>query len=90
MESFSQLLNQYIQRAGVSDAELARTIRVSRQTIFRWREGTTGRPRYRDDVLALAHKLRLTAAEQDQLLLAAGFRPEGTETSVERSEEKNL
>ncbi len=76
MENFSHLLNQYIQRAGISDAELSRAISVSRQTIFRWREGMTARPRYREDVLAIARKLRLSAAERDQLLLAAGFRPE--------------
>lgn len=75
METFSQLLNQYIQRIGISDAELSRTLGVSRQTIFRWREGLTTRPRRRDDLLTLAEKLRLTAAETDSLLLAAGFRP---------------
>jgi tetratricopeptide (TPR) repeat protein/transcriptional regulator with XRE-family HTH domain len=76
MESFSQLLNHYIQRLGLSDAELARAIGLSRQTIFRWREGATARPRHRDDVLAIARKLRLTTEERDRLLLAAGFRPE--------------
>ncbi len=78
MEDFSQLLNQYVRRSGISDAELARTVGVSRQTIFRWREGVTGRPRHREDVLALARKLRLTPEERDELLLAAGFRPEAT------------
>ena len=76
MESFGQLLNQHIQRLGISDTELARAIGVSRQTIFRWREGVTGRPRRREDVLAIADKLRLTPAERDTLLLAAGFRPQ--------------
>ena len=76
MESFNELFNQYLQRSGISDAELARTIGVSRQTIFRWREGLTGRPRNRDDVLVIARKLRLTPDERDKLLLAAGFRPE--------------
>ena len=54
MEDFSQLLNQYVRRSGISDAELARATGVSRQTIFRWREGVTGRPRHREDVLAIA------------------------------------
>lgn len=78
MEDFSQLLNQYIRRVGVSDAELARAVGVSRQTIFRWREGVTGRPRHREDVQAIARKLRLTPAERDALLLAAGFHPQET------------
>lgn len=74
MESFGDHLTTFARRLGVSDAELARAIGVSRQTIFRWREGAT-RPRHRDDVLALARKLRLSAAERDTLLLAAGFPP---------------
>src|SRR5262245_48009812 len=80
MEDFSQLLNRYIQQAGISDTELARSLGVSRQTIFRWREGQTGRPRRREDVLVIARKLRLTPAERDDLLLAAGFRPEESPT----------
>jgi tetratricopeptide (TPR) repeat protein/DNA-binding XRE family transcriptional regulator len=89
MENFSQLLNQYVQRAGISDVELARTIGVSRQTIFRWREGTTARPRHREDVLAIARKLRLSPKERDRLLLAAGFWPEeGPEQEYERAEKQ--
>jgi transcriptional regulator with XRE-family HTH domain len=76
MKNFGQLLNDHVQQLGIADAELARAIGVSRQTIFRWREGLTGRPRRRQDVLAIAEKLRLTADERDTLLLAAGFRPE--------------
>ncbi len=76
MESFGELLNEYLRRLGVSDSERARTVGGSRQTIFRWREGRTGRPRRREDVLVIVEKLRLTAEERDKLLLAAGFRPE--------------
>ncbi len=76
METFGQLISQYMTRTGVSDAELARGIGVSRQTIFRWKEGETARPRHRDDVLQCAKKLRLTTSERDELLLAAGFSPE--------------
>ncbi len=76
MRTFSELLSEHITRIGVSDAELARWLGVSRQTIFRWREGTTQRPRHREDVIDLAGKLRLTLEERDELLLAAGFRPD--------------
>lgn len=76
MRSFGELLVDYTRRAGISDAELARSIGVQRQTIFRWKEGLVARPRYREDVLKIAAKLRLDPGEQDELLLAAGFPPE--------------
>jgi transcriptional regulator with XRE-family HTH domain len=76
MKSFAELLALYIKQAGITDAELARSIGVSRQTIFRWREGLTGRPNSREDVIAIAKKLRLSPAERDALLLAGGFRPD--------------
>ena len=76
MPTFGELLIKYTERAGISDAELARTTGVQRQTIFRWKEGLVARPRYREDVLRIAAKLRLTAEERDELLLAGGFPPE--------------
>ncbi len=76
MRSFSELLTEHTRRAGISDSELARSIGVRRQTIFRWKEGVVSRPRHREDVLALAKRLRLTPEERDELLLAAGFPPE--------------
>ena len=76
MKTFAELLSIYINRAGITDSELARAIGVSRQTIFRWREGTTSRPNNREDVLAISAKLRLSSEEKNNLLLAAGFRPE--------------
>ena len=82
MRSFSELLSEYIERIGVSDAEIARRLGVSRQTIFRWREGQIQRPRYRQDVLDLARKLRLSHEERDQLLIAAGFVPEGESVAI--------
>lgn len=76
MPTFGELLTQYIERAGITDAELARSTGVQRQTIFRWKEGLTARPRHRKDVVRIAAKLRLTPEERDALLLAAGFPPE--------------
>jgi tetratricopeptide (TPR) repeat protein/transcriptional regulator with XRE-family HTH domain len=76
MSTFGELLTKYIERAGISDAELARSTGVQRQTIFRWKEGLTARPRYREDVVRIAAKLRLSPEERDELLLAAGFPPE--------------
>lgn len=76
MKTFGELLSQHMRRAGISDAEMARTLGVQRQTIFRWREGLVQHPRERVDVVRIASKLRLTPAERDELLLAAGFAPQ--------------
>ena len=80
MKTFAELLTDYMARTGTSDSELARTLGVRRQTIFRWKEGLVERPRHREDVLLCAKKLRLTPEERDELLLAAGFAPENPET----------
>ena len=76
MRTFAEQLSEYMTRTGVSDAELARTIGVRRQTIFRWKEGLVAHPRSAEEVLRCATKLRLTPEERDRLLLAAGFPPE--------------
>ena len=76
VKPFGELLSHYVNRAGISDAELARRLGVSRQTVFRWREGLTDRPRRREDIVDIATTLRLSPDERDEMLLAAGFSPE--------------
>jgi len=76
MRTFAELLSLYVRRAGITDSELARAVHLSRQTVFRWREGLISRPNNREDVLAISKKLRLSSEERDTLLLSAGFRPE--------------
>ena len=76
MPTFAELLTEYMRRTGISDSDLARTLGVRRQTIFRWKEGLVERPRHREDVLRCAERLRLTSEERDELLLAAGFSPQ--------------
>ncbi len=76
VKSFSALLSEFVERVGIPDADLARRMGVSRQTVFRWREGATRAPRRREDILRLASLLRLNSGERDDLLLAAGFPPE--------------
>ncbi|MCE7985067.1 MAG: XRE family transcriptional regulator [Caldilinea sp. CFX5] len=82
LPTFGQLLAEYMSRSGISDSELARSVGVRRQTIFRWKEGLVERPRAREDVLQCAKKLRLSDDERDRLLLAAGFPPEHLSATV--------
>ncbi len=77
----------FAERAGISDAELARRLGISRQTIFRWREGETQRPRHIEDVVRLADALRLESEERDHLLVAAGFPSDRGITGVIGKEE---
>jgi len=63
LPTFAELLTTYMRRIGVTDAEMARKIGVQRQTIFRWKEGTVGRPRVREDVLRCAGRARPVDAD---------------------------
>ena len=76
LPTFAELLTAHIELVGISDADLARRIGVSRLTLIRWKEGVTSRPRYREDVLRCAELLRLTPGERDELLVSADFQPE--------------
>lgn len=90
MKTFGELLTEYMIRTGISDSEMARHLGISRQTIFRWKEGLTARPRVREDVLNCADRLRLTAAERDALLLSAGFAPEVRAQTADDHRESEL
>ena len=81
MPTFAELLTAHIERVGISDADLARRIGISRLTLIRWKEGVTARPRHREDVLRCAEILRLTPEELDELLLSAEFQPESAPPS---------
>jgi len=85
MRTFGELLKEYMDRTGISDAELARTLGVRRQTIFRWKEGSVARPRHAEDVLRCAQRLRLAPEERDELLIAAGFPPQNPPASPTRA-----
>jgi len=82
VRTFASLLSEFVERAGIPDADLARRMGVSRQTVFRWREGTTRAPRRREDILSLARWLRLDTREREELLLSAGFAPEGVPVAL--------
>ena len=86
MPTFAELLTAHIERVGISDADLARRIGISRLTLIRWKEGVTARPRHREDVLRCAEILRLTPEERDELLLSAEFQPESAPASEPMTE----
>jgi len=69
---FGNLLVQYRKRADLTQEELARELKVSRNTISNWETGR-GRPQHREDILALEDILRLSREEVNQLLAAADF-----------------
>jgi hypothetical protein len=73
MPSFAELLKVYIRRSGMSNAELAKKIKVRRDTLVEWMTDEVCRPLERDQVLRCATHLRLSHQERDELLLAAGF-----------------
>ncbi len=82
MRPFAELLTEYMDRINIGNAELAGSIGVRRQTIFRWRQGIVKKPRHRDVVLQCAQALGLTREERDALLKAAGFPPESGSLDV--------
>lgn len=74
MKTFGELLTKYMHLTGITDAQLAYKIGLSRVTIFRWRRGEVKSPR-REHVLKIAKILFRTDEEQNELLLAAGCQP---------------
>lgn len=75
--AFATLLSLYMRRIRASAAGVASEIGLSREAVNNWRNGSS-RPsaRARDKVLTCARYLRLTEAEINRLLAAAGFAPE--------------
>jgi hypothetical protein len=71
MKTFAKLLTEYMNRTGIRDGNLAWKIKVTRQTIYRWRSGYTKRPNC-DKVAKCPEVLRLTPEERAEFLRAAG------------------
>lgn len=76
-DSFSDLLSIYMRRIRASASGVATEIGLSREAVNNWRNGlSVPNPRSRDKVVACTRYLRLTEAESNRLLSAAGFEPE--------------
>lgn len=73
-EAFSTLLSLYMRRIRASASGVATEIGLSREAVNNWRNGLSlPSPRSRDRLLSCARYLRLSEAETDRLLQAAGF-----------------
>ncbi len=73
-DEFSQLLQSHMRRIRASAAGVATEIGMSREAVNNWRNGhSMPSHRHRDKVMACARYLRLTEAESNALLIAAGF-----------------
>jgi hypothetical protein len=73
MPSFAKLLISYMKRCGISNAELAKKIKVRRDVLLEWLTDEFSLPLERDEVLRCAYHLNLTTTECESLLLAAGL-----------------
>ncbi|MBL8262637.1 MAG: helix-turn-helix transcriptional regulator [Xanthomonadaceae bacterium] len=74
---FSQLLSAHMRRIRASAGSVATEIGMSRESVNNWRNGDAmPSGKHRDRVVACAAYLRLTEAETNALLEAAGFEPE--------------
>src|SRR5712692_5214224 len=83
--SFSTLLKQFRQRAGLKQLALAYAIgKHSRGSIQAWEQGRY-LPDSREIVFALAKALRLSEREANQLLRAAHYPPEYLSSEAEET-----
>lgn len=77
VSAFPDLLTRHMRRIRASAAGVASEIGISREAVNNWRHGySLPNRKHRDKVLACANYLRLTEAEANALLAAAGFEPE--------------
>lgn len=76
-EDFADLLTAYMRRIRASASGVATEIGMSREAVNNWRHGLSQPSRkHRHKLLDCARYLRLSEAETDRLLQAAGFEPE--------------
>lgn len=77
---FADVLGGYVSRDGRNPSQLSQQTgnqfgpyhKIPKETLYRWLNGTVSRPRSWQDIARLSVVLRLTLAETDALLLAAG------------------
>lgn len=83
---FSEQLQKYMRRIRASANGMATEIGMSREAVNNWRHGySMPSARHRHKVLEGARYLRLTEAETNDLLVAAGFDPEYIHSAGEQA-----
>ena len=71
-DQFATVLERFVGRSAYTPGQLAGLAALPKTTIVNWLNGRVRRPREWQGVAALAVALRLTEAEADELLAAAG------------------
>lgn len=72
---FAETLRRYVAHTNYTPGQLARLSDVPKMTLVHWLNGDVKKPRLALEVVRLARALRLSQAEADDLLQAAGFGP---------------
>jgi transcriptional regulator with XRE-family HTH domain len=72
MNQFTELLNNYIKKMGLTDEALAKQMQVSKMTVYNWRTGKIQQPASCQKVLKCAELLELSIKQRLEFLKAAG------------------
>ena len=83
MPSFAELLQFYMNRNNMNNAELAKKIKVRRDLLVEWMTDPVCLPLERDEVLRCANHFKLNPDERDELLLTAGFKKENDDMPLD-------
>ncbi len=89
MRPFAQLLLAHIKRRGITNAQLAKKIKVPTDMLLSWLNEHHF-PYHRDEVLRCATHLNLSLEECNELLSAANFPPEDFEADFEAELLQNI
>src|SRR5690348_11319263 len=73
MNMLSEVLQSFMQRAGIGTQTLSKLTGIPRGSIENWCQGIAGRPRHWRSLLQIGRVLLLTKAEAEALLAAASY-----------------
>jgi len=91
MNEFAKVFNRYVENLGLSNQRLAKVMGVHYTSIGRWRKETgEDRPTDDDAIRRFAGHYRLTTPELNELLKAAGFKPDEVGATVDTASPATL